>query len=521
MNIGFINIYPWRPHGFHAAFLAGLFKELGYSINILECGGSLNDCYSKIYQTGGLSRCFKCRLGSISKYGGSEVHKIRSHTSSNFLSLEEVNEGLISSAVTLHREEVESLYFTNEKIVDTVGRLRKNYLNTYYSTLELIEKRKLEALVVFNGRIDMPRAAIEAAKFAKINFITHERPFMGHGIQLHVNENIHGLRDRVAINSKYDEKPLTGSQARLAGAEIAKRFLGRNMLEWRRYNIGSPELSQWPTKTNKEKILIIPGSRSETGSHEDWSTPWDLSTDGLQLFLDSVGAEKEQIVVRFHPNWIQKVGTSTGESSRNLYKDWCESKGYYYIDSDMSVNTMALIDDSDIAILNGSSAAIEAGALGKKIVNLGTSAYKGSTFCCFLESKESIRDFLGFDDWISKKAIISRTLRYVYTALARFPQYVDYMRALQPTDYVAYKGADPNRLSTMLNTGIVSSDDDSFGMAEDEEKVVELVAARAWEKLIEISPEYQTSFRERLNIQKSIPFNYLDMCRKYISRGDI
>ena len=40
----------------------------------------------------------------------------------------------------------------------------------------------------------MTRAAIDAAKFAKINFITHERPFTGHGIQLHINENILGLK---------------------------------------------------------------------------------------------------------------------------------------------------------------------------------------------------------------------------------------------------------------------------------------------------------------------------------------
>jgi hypothetical protein len=521
MNVGFINIYPWRPHGFHAAFLAELFRELGYSINVLECGGSLNDCYSKINQSGGLSRCVACRLGSVSKYGRSDVHKIRAHMSSNVLSLAESNNGLISSAVSLHRDEIEALYFTNEKIANTMGRLRKNYLDAYYSTLDLIEKRDLTAIVVFNGRIDMTRAAIEAARFAKIKFITHERPFMGHGIQLHVNENVQGLKDRVAINAEYDQKCLTGSQARLAGAEIAKRFLGKNMLEWRRYNVGSAELPEWPTKTTKDKILIIPSSRSETGSHEEWRTPWDSSTDGLQLFLDSIGAEKEQVVVRFHPNWIQKVGTSIGESSRNFYKNWCESNGYYYIDSDMSVSTMSLIADCDITILNGGSAAIEAGALGKKIVNLGTSPYKGASFCCFLESRESIKNFSGFDDWIDKKTVISRTLRYVYSALARFPQYFDYMRAQQSTDYIAYKGADPGRLSAMLNSGIVTADDDSFGLPGDEDEVVDLVAARIWGRLLEISPEFQTSFTGKLNIQKVIPFNYLDMARKYIARGDL
>jgi len=48
----------------------------------------------------------------------------------------------------------------------------------------------------------------------------------------------------------------------------------------------------------------------------------------------------------------------------------------------------------------------------------------------------------------------------------------------------------------------------------------DLVAAQAWERLIEIPSQYQGSFTKRLNIQKIVPFNYLDMGRKYVSRGD-
>ena len=362
MNVGFVNIYPSRPHGFHAAFIESQCRLLGYSTYFLECGGSFDDCYSKLNQSGGIARCISCRMGRASSYCNSEVHKISSYLPTETLSKDEVNKGLISSAVTLHREEIESDYFNNEKLTESISRMRLNYLRTYYSTLDLIDKKQLESLVVFNGRIDMTRAAIDAAKHANINFVTHERTFMGHGIQMHVNENIHGLGDRSNLNAKFDKEYLTSYQARLAGAEIAKRFLGSNFLEWRVYNAGSPALSKWPTTTTKEKILIIPSSRSETGSHEDWATPWDLSTDGLTMFLKAIGATKDQIVVRFHPNWIQKVGKSIGQSSRKLYKDWCHSNGYHYIDSHELVSTMGLIAHCDVAILNGGSAAIEAGA---------------------------------------------------------------------------------------------------------------------------------------------------------------
>jgi hypothetical protein len=460
-------------------------------------------------------------MGRASTYSNSEVLTISSHVPSKILNRNEINSALISSAVTLHREEIEANYFTNEKLTDSINSMQRNYLRTYYSTLDLIDKKKLTCLIVFNGRIDMTRAAIDAAKYANIKFITHERTFMGHGIQMHVNENIHGLRDRVPLNAKFDKECLTKYQARLAGAEIAKRFMGTNTLEWRVYNAGSPKLSKWPTATTKEKILIIPSSRSETGSHKDWATPWDLSTDGLTMCLKAIGATNDQIVVRFHPNWVQKVGNSTGQSSRKLYKEWCQSNGYHYIDSHEPVSTMGLIADCDVAILNGGSAAIEAGALGKKVVSLGPSAYKGATFCRFFETVESIDNFSGFDDWISEEQIIRGTLRYVYTALARFPQYFDHVRALQTTEFIAFEGGDPARLESMIKTGNVVADDASIGSAYEEKEVISLISDRSWERLIKLAPAFKSTGRIQQNITKHFPYNLIDKARSRFKRGDL
>jgi len=487
----------------------------------LECGGSLDGCYSKLNRSGGIARCISCRIGRASNYSASEVHEIRGNLPAEILNVDDINKGLISSAVTLHREEIESNYFTNKKLTDSIDQMRMNYLRAYYSTLDLIDKKQLESLVVFNGRIDMTRAAIEAAKHANINFITHERTFMGHGIQMHVNENILGLRDRIALNAKFDQEYLTSYQARLAGAEIAKRFLGTNFLEWRVYNAGSRTLPKWPTNTTREKILIIPSSRSETGSHEDWETPWNLSIDGLDLLLKAVGANKDQVVVRFHPNWIQTVGKSMGRSSHTLYKKWCETNGYHYIDSHELVSTMGLIANCDVAILNGGSAAIEAGALGKKVISLGPSAYKGTGFCRFLETIESIDGFSGFDDWISEEQIIRGTLRYVYTALARFPQYFDYVRAIKTTDHLALEGADPRRLENMIKTGAVVADDTSVGSAQGEKEVINLISDRSWERLIELAPEFNSENRIQQHITKHFPYNLIDKARSHLKRGDL
>ena len=523
MNIGFVNIYPWRPHAFHGAFLARLCDISGHSVFILECPGRIDSCYSKLIQGGNLSRCVKCKSGSLSSYGIGEVTKISSRNENDIdkLSDDEITEGLVSSSATLFREELESVYLTSNRLIEARHKLEKNYTDTYHSTLEMIRKNNLDCLIVFNGRIDMTRAAVEAAKASGINFVTHERPYMGHGIQLNVNENCLGLRSRTLLNQKFDLLPLTKKQAKLAGAEIAKRFLGTNHLEWRVYNKDSQHLNGWPTSTQREKILVIPSSRSEVGGHEDWSNSWGSNVEALSLFLDKIGAEPNQVVVRFHPNWNQNVGKSDGDSSRRVYKEWCELEGYFYIDSNESVSTMGLIANCDIAVLNGGSAAVEAAALGKKVINLGAAPYEGSSFCCFLSTPDEIEKFTGFDNWVSNISSFQSVLRYVYTALARFPQFCQSVRASQTTTYKAYAGADMERLEKIILSGEITADDEEFADNDiDEVEVIELLERRDWVTLSALPEEFVMGEKYLLALKQKFPYQYINKIRSVLKRGD-
>ena len=522
MNIGFVNIYPWRPHGFHGAFLVQLCKKAGHSVFILECPGRLHSCYSKLIQGGNVSRCVKCKLGSLSTYGIGKVSNISSKYWNDKIPEELITEGLLSSSVTLYREEEESIYLTSDRLIEARDKLKRNYIDTYHSSLEMISKNKLDCLIVFNGRIDMTRAAIEAAKDSGINFVTHERPFMGHGIQLNVNENCLGLRTRTLLNQKFDLLPLTKEQARLAGAEIAKRFMGTNHLEWRVYNKESKQLDEWPTETHREKILVIPSSRSEVGGHKDWENSCGSNLDALSLFLKRIGAEKNQVVVRFHPNWAQNVGKSNGESSRRLYKEFCDSQGYFYIDSHESVSTIGLITNCDIAVLNGGSAAVEAAALGKKVINLGAAPYKGSSFCCFLSTPEEIENFTGFDNWISNKIIFQSVLRYVYTALARFPQFCKSMRASETTSYRAYATADVKRLENIMTSGEIIADDEKFADTDvDEFETISLLESRDWVTLSNLVDDFFIDEKYLLSLEQKPFYRYINKIRPFLRRGDL
>jgi hypothetical protein len=520
MNIGFVNIYPYRPHGFHAAYLEYLLKLLGHSTFFLECGGSLDMCTAKLFRMNGTISCCKCQIGRVSKYSNNEVVTINCKIPKNRINKEYVKNRLQSSVLAFQREEKNFDYSTNPKLADYVNQLEKNYLKTYYSTLDLIEKKKLQGLVVFNGRLDMTRAAIDAAKFAKINFLTHDRPSMGHGVQINVNQDIIGLNDRARMNLEFDDKPLTNFQAKLAAIEISKRFLGKNFLEWK-MNKTTKKIVEWPTSTKNKKILIVPSSIFERVTHEDWKTPWTLATEGFDLFLKSIGIKNDQVVVRFHPQWAQKKGNVTGESSHDLYLKWCKKNSYHFIDSHEKISTLDLIDKCDVLLINCSTAGVEAGSLGKKIINIGPSGYDGCGFFKSLKTLEEIQDFKGFENWMSQEEIIRKTLRYIYTALARYPQYFNHVRGISTTECIAFEGGNPERLERIIKIGKIVADDDIIGSVDEEREIIYLIKNRAWEDIFKFSDDIKFDKNIKLNISRSFPFNIIDYTRNYLKRGDL
>ena len=129
--------------------------------------------------------------------------------------------------------------------------------------------------------------------------------------------------------------------------------------------------------------------------------------------------------------------------------------------------------------------------------------------------------FSGFDDWISEEQIFRGTLRYVYTALARVPQYFDYVRAITTTDHIALEGADPSRLENMIKTGAVVADDASIGSAHEEKEIINLISDRSWERLIGLAPEFQSANRIQQHITKRFPYNLIDKARSQFKRGDL
>ena len=457
MKVGFSNIYPYRPHVGHANYLAYLVRSYGGETYSLSCPGSSSSCYNKLYKgknSFAYTTCITCRVGALTSTNFNNVNWIRSDISVG----EEIDGCLIASSATLHRSESQSSWTSDSDNKNTRMMMRKNFQSAYFSALKWIEANKFDFVLVFNGRIDMTRAVTLACEKTKTPYITHERPWLGDGIQLIPNENCQSLIQRGLLVKKYNHLPLTRYQAILASSSMASRFLRTNVLEWSLYNLNSKRIP-WPQSSSGERVLVLPGSKSEVAGHPELITDWDTTIQALDAFLDIAKINGRDIVIRGHPIWAKRVANRWAHNIDQCYQKWAQKRGAFYISASDNSDTYGLIEQSNIVIVNGGSSAVEAGTLGKKIVSLGPCVYQEASFLKTLKNYDEINSFSGFDSWISSEEVIRYTMRYMYTSLKRFPQYTDHVKALTTKQYRYIAGANAEKLVTIAKTSNLCADD--------------------------------------------------------------
>ncbi|AJC49576.1 capsule biosynthesis protein [Allofrancisella guangzhouensis] len=514
MKIGFTNIYSFRPHVEHLYYLSKLCKDAGHEVYFLTCDSSVDTCYPReLKKTSKIKECSKCIIGGIRSYANQNITSIKTRESD--LSIEVLDELTLSSSCTLTRTESEI-----EKDDDEVTKFRKKLYHPVGSVFESAKKwisdNNLDAVVCFNGRMELTRAVTYACEKMGVPFITHERTWFGDGLRLVPNNNCISIKQMGKIVLEYSDKFLSREQVYSAAKLIAQRFLQSNYLEWRVYNKDAHSVA-WPTQTNDKKILVIPSSKNESAGNEEYETSWVDNTLALDDFIDTFNISSDQIVIRCHPNWSENIGTVTGERSLNLYKKWAEERNIYIISSEDKSSTYDLILQSDIVILNGGSSAVEAGACGKQVINLGPCAYEYSGFVTVYHSKEDMRS-KGLVE-LSEEIVIRKTLRYVYTRLNRFPQFTDYVKAIETTKYKYYYGAKIDVLVSMFSTGKIQSNDTSYSdSSEFEDKVIGLLKEKNWERIASFNQ--QQSNLKPYNVRRRFVFRWVDYIRSKLPRGD-
>ena len=518
MNIGFCNIYSWRPHVEHLYYLSKLMSDGGHAAHFLTCDSGVSTCYSrKLKNSGRIVECSKCIAGGIRSYPVKSVSTIKRHRAGPRLAREDLERLALSSSSTLLRTEADhELYEPDAEAIRE--EFKEPVLAAYQSALEWIARKKLDSVVCFNGRMELTQAVSKACEDAGIPFVTHERSWFGHGIQLVPNASCISVKAMNEMSIEFRERPLLADQAQLAAQIAAQRFLQRNRLEWRLYN-EKPEAVRWPSLSTDKRILILPSSRNEFAGDAEWQSGWQDNTEALDDYLAAFGIHPEQVVLRGHPNWSENIAAVGGARASSLYRNWAASRGIHFIESSNKASTYDLIEQADVVVLNGGTSALEAGVCGKEVHCLGPSNYTEAGFVRTFRTPECLNDPALREPYESD-VVVRKALRFIFLAAQRFPQYVLYVRADQTTSYRYYDGADPERLSRIISSGSLEADDPRSGQNDSEEEdVLALIGCKQWPVLAAYQADLPHG--KRVLIRRKPAFLWLDGVRSLLPRGDV
>jgi hypothetical protein len=526
LRIGFASVYAWRPHVEHLMFLARLAQGAGHEVAFLACDADIPACYTRELRDvrPDWMECLLCRAGGVRSYTGHNVASIGTMGAKHVAKLPQTlaREWAASSASTLGRFESPDDY-TGTEFAELTERLAPSVAMAFGAASEWIARERLDAVCVFNGRIDATRAIFEAARSASVRAITVERSWSGDGIQLLPEENCLGFRSMHAIVGEWRDRPLTPSQACVAAARIAARITRTNFTEWRAYNTQGVDAS-WPSAGNRRKLLLLPGSLNEIWGDPGWVSGWPDATAAYDAIRERLGLGPADMVLRCHPNWSEKIGKRDGSRPEAYYTQWARARGVPVIASADRTSTMSLIAQSDAVVLASGSAALEAAAMGKQVISTAPSPYHEAGFRTDMTRPELLKDLvLDVDLPEAERELIQErlrrlALRFSYTTTHRMPQYVRHVRAVSSSAYRYSPGADATRFIDLIRSGRLEADDTSWAAdtAGEDETLAQMRAGR-WDVLAQRSMKDEVPTGK---VRRRWLFQPIDLVREKMPVGD-
>ena len=461
-------MFSFRPHIQNLVFISKLLELENHDCIFLTCDSDVEMCYNLLLKNKNkVIDCPKCIIGGIRSYSD-KVESLGKYVNEDrFIDVK--SEWTQSSLATTYRVETPEQLFDKE-IKKNEIKLKKSISKMCGAVEKWIDKNNIEAIICFNGRMDLTRGVIEICKLKKLPFLTYESSWFGHGINFVPNNSCLSSVEWLRLNEIYQKVPLTENQVKTAISIISQRFSRNSNLEWRQYN--DSLLWNWANQSNNDlKILILPSSRNEFMGEEEYNNEWCKdSTIGFEKILGELKKLNQNlnIVLKAHPIWGQHVNGVLGDSIENHYKSWAIENKITWLGSSDKIDSHSLIKQSDILIINGSSAALEAGVIGKPIICISKMFYTDAGFTVDVFDARDLNKIPIYLNKFNKIEAIRKTLRFIYTSCRRFPQFVDGIvnKSILENDYFITEKTNGKRIIKLLETGKIEPFDDSYSENE-------------------------------------------------------
>jgi hypothetical protein len=510
-------MFSFRPHVEHMAYLAGLLTGAGHEVHGFTCDAALEHCYSRdLRERSRLLHCAGCVLGGIRSYSIPRLWSIKSNIRASVDPLRLERLTLSSVATRFRTESVPEL--AAEQMRAAQEQLYPSMEIVYGNAKRWIAESGLDAVLLFNGRMDMVAALAAACEDCGISYVSVERSWFGHGLMLNPNQSCLGLREIKRLSREFCDVPLLTEQACYAGKIASDRFRQQNSLEWRVYNPGAQHVP-WPGHDTSSRVLILPSSRNEFEGQADYQTDWGDYRQATERILERLHLDPAGCVLRCHPNWSERIGRRTGWLSERSYTQWAQGLGMTVIPSGSKASTYGLIEQADLVIVNAGSTGVEAGLRGKRVVGIGHAAYEEAGFSVHVPDQGSLSQLDKLDRH-DPELTARRALRYVYTYGRRFTQFEQFVRARTTLKYEYLDGADASRIVRMCRDQRLEPDD-SNGATDPqlETQVVRQVQTGDWQALAQWQEPAQRS--RPIRVRRRLSLRWVDAVRNAQPRGDL
>lgn len=514
MKIGFAMIYPFRSSSHNMIYLKKLLEKEGHEFFYLSCDAAVPYCYNRMIKgKSKLIECSKCIVGGIRSFGVKPVTGMKSNITKN-LPKEYLESIVESTGFSLHRVETDE-DCKDPEVLMTIQKLYESADIVYANAEKWIDDNSLDLVILFNGRLDLTSAILHVCKDRKIPFLTFEAAYPG--IALTVGEDCRGLKSLNNLVKEYKEKALNEDQVMFSGKIAAQMLLKKNIV-WRLYNV-NPKKVHWTKETKGKKVLIVPSSNHEFKGLEDWTSKWGNMELALDTVIENLGVNYEQCIVRCHPNWSDKIGINkTGYRSERFYTDWAMKRNVEIINSSDKANTIDLIKEADVIIVQGGTAGIEAGILGKRVVGLIPSWYSEAGFSIQIHQPEEI-DKLNLLESLDSNEITRKTLRFLYTYHKRFAQMTEFVKPKNIHENTYYEGADLKNLFEALNKGFIQADNEKFAKSTVfENEIIDLIRTEQFDKLLNYNEEIIN--KKEIKVNRVRGLRWMDSFRSHFKSGD-
>ncbi len=520
MKFGFVSFFPFRPHVDNAVYLSKVLTEAGHECFFLTCNKELDSCYNLETKKGSKKlECIKCKLGGIHSYKEvSNIEYLNSKTVKDSSRKEQsyFREMIKSSIGTIYHVQSDS-ELNDEEYIDVSNKLADSAKIVYNRTIDWVASNNIDGVICFNGRMDILNAVISACKDEKIPFITTESTWFGNGLSLMPNSNCLSLEPWNLLNDEFKDKPLTHEQAIHASSIIYKRLFKKSHLEWRQYNIDTIKMEAW--EVSGQKVVILPSSRSEFIGSKEYEGNWaNDCTKGFEEIINYLNIPYKNCILKAHPIWNETVFGIKGKKEEKYYRDWCAEKEIFFIDSSSRIDSFDLMSKADMVLINGSSAAIEGGILGKVVICSTSMIYQNAGFTIHVTNKD---DLFKLDKiQTNKSEVIRSTLRFLYTSNRRVAQFVDSVRGLKVTKNKYYEGADAQIIiDTIMSGKLVPYDTYYAESSEFENEIINSIINGSWDSISNYDLA-DLSGKKELLIEKYWFYKVLDVLRNFLPRGD-